>query len=190
MSDARWRDILKGAAQVFRRQGFARARLEDVASEVGINRASLYYYVGTKEELLVALVEQPAYEMTRHCRDALESDGPPAEKLRRALGAYIGDLVTHPELFVLFAESQYIATIPEAQGIVENADVYGKTLLAIIEDGVAGGAFRSDLDPRLMMLGVLGMYNWIHRWYVPEGRSSLTEIGDNFADMVLAGLRP
>lgn len=40
------------------------------------------------------------------------------------------------------------------------------------------------------MLGVLGMYNWIHRWYVPEGRSSLTEIGDNFADMVLAGLRP
>lgn len=91
---------------------------------------------------------------------------------------------------MLFAESQYIATIPEAQGIVENADVYGKTLLAIIEEGVAGGAFRSDLDPRLVMLGVLGMYNWIHRWYVPEGRSSLTEIGDNFADMVLAGLRP
>jgi TetR/AcrR family transcriptional regulator, cholesterol catabolism regulator len=28
---------------------------------VGINRASLYYYVGTKEELLVALIEEPAY---------------------------------------------------------------------------------------------------------------------------------
>jgi AcrR family transcriptional regulator len=189
-SNERWQTILKGAAEVFRREGFARARLEDVAVEVGINRASLYYYVGTKEELLVALIEQPAYEMTRHCREALESDAPPEQKLRRALDSYISDLATYPELFLLFGESQHIATIPEAQGIVANADAYGKTLLAIIKEGVAGGVFRSDLDPRLAMLGILGMHNWIHRWYVPGGRNSLTEIGDAFAAMVLSGLRP
>jgi len=175
---------------VFRREGFGQARLEDVAVEVGINRASLYYYVGTKEELLIALIEQPAYDMTGHCREALESDAPADEKLRRALRAYIEDLVACPELFLLFAESQHIATISGAQGIVTNADAYGKTLLAIIEEGVKTGVFRSDLDPRLVMLGVLGMHNWIHRWYVPDGRNSLTEIGDAFAAMVLAGLRP
>lgn len=189
-SNERWQTILKGAAEVFRREGFARARLEDVAVEVGINRASLYYYVGTKEELLVALIEHPAYEMTRHCREALESDAPPEQKLRRALDSYISDLADYPELFLLFGESQHIATIPEAQGIVTNADAYGKTLLAIIEEGVAGGVFRSDLDPRLAMLGILGMHNWIHRWYVPGGRNSLSEIGDAFAAMVLSGLRP
>lgn len=188
-SNERWQTILKGAAEVFRREGFARARLEDVAVEVGINRASLYYYVGTKEELLVALIEQPAYEMTRHCREALESDAPPEQKLRRALDSYISDLAAYPELFLLFGESQHIATIPEAQGIVANADAYGKTLLAIIEEGVAGGVFRQDLDPRLAMLGILGMHNWIHRWYVPGGRNSLTEIGDAFAAMVLSGLQ-
>jgi AcrR family transcriptional regulator len=189
-SNERWQTILKGATEVFRREGFGRARLEDVAVEVGINRASLYYYVGTKEELLVALIEQPAYEMTGHCREALESNGPADEKLRRALQAYIEDLAAYPELFLLFAESQHIATIPGAHGIVTNADTYGKTLLAIIEEGVATGVFRSDLDPRLVMLGVLGMHNWIHRWYVPGGRNSLTEIGDAFAAMVLSGLRP
>ncbi|WP_231986647.1 TetR/AcrR family transcriptional regulator [Mycobacterium sp. 852002-40037_SCH5390672] len=189
-SNDRWRSILKGAAEVFRREGFARARLEDVAVEVGINRASLYYYVGTKEELLVALIERPAFEMTRHCREALDSDAPPEEKLRRALSAYVEDLATSPELFLLSGESQHIATIPEAQGITANADAYGKTLLAIIEEGVANGVFRSDLDPRLVMLGILGMHNWIHRWYVPGGRNSLAEIGDVFAAMVLSGLHP
>ncbi|MDM4139383.1 MULTISPECIES: TetR/AcrR family transcriptional regulator [Mycobacterium] len=189
-SNERWQTILKGAAAVFRREGFARTRLEDIAVEVGINRASLYYYVGTKEELLLALIEAPAYEMTRHCREALESVAAPEEKLRRALASYIEDLVTHPELFVLFGESQHIATIAGAQGIVSNAESYGKTLLAIIEEGVTGGVFRSDLDPRLVMLGILGMYNWIHRWYVPGGRNSLTEIGGTFAAMVLSGLRP
>jgi AcrR family transcriptional regulator len=82
-------DDSQGRCEVFSREGFARARPEDVAFEVGINRASLYYYVGTKEELLVALIEQPAYTMTRHCREALESDAPADEKLRRALRADI-----------------------------------------------------------------------------------------------------
>jgi AcrR family transcriptional regulator len=175
---------------VFRREGFARARLEDVAVEVGINRASLYYYVGTKEELLVALIEQPAYTMTRHCREALDSDSPADDKLRRALHAYIEDLANSPEVFLLFSESQHLGAIPEAQDIVANADAYGKTLLAIVEEGIASGVFRKDLDPRLVMLGILGMHNWIHRWYVPGGRNSLTEIGEAFAAMVLSGLRP
>lgn len=175
---------------MFRRDGFARARLEDVAAEVGINRASLYYYVGTKEELLVALIEQPAYTMTRHCREALDSDAPADEKLRRALRAYIEDLAASPEIFLLFSESQHLAAISEAKDIVANADAYGKTLLAIVEEGVASGVFRSDLDPRLVMLGILGMHNWIHRWYVPGGRNTLSEIGDAFAAMTLASLRP
>jgi AcrR family transcriptional regulator len=189
-SNERWLSILKGAAEVFRREGFARARLEDVAVEVGINRASLYYYVGTKEELLVALIEQPAHEMTRHCRDALASEAPADQKLRRALRAYMEDLANYPELFLLFGESQHIAAIPEAQPIVDNADAYGKTLLAIIDEGIKSGVFRTDLDARLVMLGILGMHNWIHRWYVPGGRNTLAEIGDAFADMTLSGLRP
>ena len=109
-----------------------------------IDRASLYYYVGTKEELLVALIEQPAYTMTRHCREALESDAPADEKLRRALRAYIEDLATSPEVFLLFSESQHLATISEARDIVTNADAYGKTLLAIVEEGIV---FRR-LPPR------------------------------------------
>jgi TetR/AcrR family transcriptional regulator, cholesterol catabolism regulator len=188
-SDARWQLILRGAAEVFRREGFAHARLEDVAIEVGIDRASLYSYVESKEELLVALIEQPAYEMTRHCREALEMDASADEKLRCALRAYLEDLNRYPELFLLFSESQQMATLFEARDIVENADSYGKTLLAIVTEGVRAGVFRSDLDPRLVMLGILGMHNWIHRWYVPGGRNTLTEIGDTFAELILAGLR-
>jgi len=140
--------------------------------------------------LLVALIEQPAYTMTRHCREALESDAAADEKLRRALRAYIQDMSANPEVFLLFSESLHLGTIPEARDIVTNADAYGKTLLAIIQEGIASGVFREDLDPRLVMLGILGMHNWIHRWYLPGGRNTLTEIGDAFAAMVLAGLRP
>jgi TetR/AcrR family transcriptional regulator, cholesterol catabolism regulator len=190
LSKERWLAILEGASVVFRRVGYARARLEDVATEVGINRASLYYYVGTKEELLIALIEPPALEMTQHCREALHSDVAADEKLRRALRAFIDDLQTHPELFVLFTESRHIASLPEADAIVTNANTYGRVLRAIIDEGIATRVFRTDLDAGLVVLGILGMHNWIHRWYVPEGPNSLNEIGDVFAEMVLSGLRP
>jgi AcrR family transcriptional regulator len=157
---------------------------------VGINRASLYYYVGTKEELLVALIEDPAREMTRHCREALESEGPADVKLRRALRHYVDDLQNHPELFLLFSESQHLGGLLGTERIVSNAEDYGQALLAIIEEGVSTGVFRSDLESRVVTLGVLGMHNWIHRWYVRGGRLSLTEIGDVFAEMILSGLRP
>ncbi|PND57987.1 TetR family transcriptional regulator [Mycobacterium sp. ENV421] len=189
-SNERWRSILLGATEVFRREGFARARLEDVAAEVGINRASLYYYVGTKEELLLALIEEPARDMTRHCRAALESDAPADVKLRAALHCYVDDLENHPELFLLFNESQHIAAIPDAEGISSNAEDYVQALLAIVEEGVGTGVFRADLEPRLVTHGILGMHNWIHRWYAPSGRCSLTEIGEVFAEMILSGLRP
>ncbi|MDT5221908.1 MAG: TetR/AcrR family transcriptional regulator, cholesterol catabolism regulator [Mycobacterium sp.] len=156
---------------------------------MGLDRATLYCYVGSKEELLVAVIEQPAYEMTRHCRQALESNAPADQKLRRALRAYLEDLIRYPELFLLFSESQQMAALFEARDVVENADAYGKTLLAIVTEGVRSGVFRSDLDPRLVILGILGMHNWIHRWYVPGGRNTLAEIGDTFAEMILAGLR-
>jgi AcrR family transcriptional regulator len=159
---------------VFGREGFGRARLEDVAAEVDINRASLYYYyVGTKEELLIALIEAPAREMTRHCREALESDQPADLKLRLASSRFIEDLENHPELFLLFSESNHITAIPEANGVISNAEDYRHTLLAIVQEGVATGVFRHDVDPRLVMLGILGMHNWIHQWYVPGGRRSL-----------------
>lgn len=128
--------------------------------------------------------------MARYCREALGSDAAPGEKLRHDLGASIEDLTTRAEPFLLFSESQYLASIPEAKDIVSNADVYGKKLLAIIEDGVAAGVIRWDLDSRLVMLGILGMHNWIHCWYVPGGRNSVTEIGNSFAAMAVSGLRP
>ncbi|HEY3485805.1 MAG TPA: hypothetical protein VGK49_10495, partial [Ilumatobacteraceae bacterium] len=60
----------------------------------------------------------------------------------------------------------------------------------LIEEGQAAGEFRDDIDPQMAMLAVLGMFNWIHRWYKPAGKRSLEQIGEEFADLAIASLRP
>jgi AcrR family transcriptional regulator len=190
-SDARWAEIVRGAGTVFRRSGYSQATLEDVAAEVGINRATLYYYVGTKEELLVALLHDPMEALRTRMEEAAARDLPAAERLAGALREYARTMEELPELFVFLGENVHkIMSGPEADHLRENADRYGRALTSVIASGMAGGEFRSDLEPQVAMLGIIGMFNWIHRWYRPGGPRPLSYFGDVFVEMALSSLAP
>src|SRR4051812_37237683 len=84
-SDERWEEIRAAATRVFRRMGYASATLEDVAVEVGMNRATLYYYVGTKAELLIEILGDPIFKMTGDLEQIRGMDVPAAERVRLAI---------------------------------------------------------------------------------------------------------
>lgn len=183
--------MLVAAAEVFRRMGYSQARLEDVAQEVGISRATLYYYVGTKEELLVALLEDPIAEVTAGLKKVAAQDLPASEKLAGALREYLHLLEEHPTLFIFLSENIHnVMSGPEADEIRANADSYGRVLTKIVTDGQKSGEFRADIRPQVAVLGIIGMFNWMHRWYVPSGKESLSAIGEDFVTMSLAALQP
>lgn len=190
-SDARWQSILQGAAKAFQELGYSQTTLEDVANEVGVNRATLYYYVGTKEELLVALLYRPIHQMTANLKAIATLDIPPSDALRRGLLQYVRDMSETPELFIFLAQNLHQLMIGrEADDIETNADEYGKQLTEIITARIEAGEFRDDISPQMSMLAVLGMFNWIHRWYKPGGPMTLEKVGEVFAELALSSLRP
>lgn len=190
-SDARWREILDGAAQVFQQRGYPQATLEDVAAEVGINRATLYYYVGTKEELLISLLHQPIEAMRTGLEEIVARNLPAPDKLAEALRAYVAAMADRPELFIFVGENIHkVMAGREAQDIQHNADRWGRLLASVIAEGAKAGEFRDDIEPQLATLAISGMFNWIYRWYDPDGPRSLVELGEVFIDMALASLAP
>jgi len=190
-SDERWASILAAATTVFRELGYEKATLEDIANEVGINRATLYYYVGTKEELLVALLAEPIEMVRTRLEEDAAADMPAPQKLAAALTGYVKTLDEHPELFIFLSENVHaVMSGPEADALRVNADRYGVVLTQVIRDGAAAGEFRSDVDPQVAVLAILGMFNWMHRWYRPGGRRSLIEIGDEIVRLSLSALEP
>jgi TetR/AcrR family transcriptional regulator, cholesterol catabolism regulator len=190
-SDERWAAILAAATVVFRELGYEKATLENIAAEVGINRATLYYYVGTKEELLVALLTEPIETVRTRLEEYAAGDMPAPEKLAAALSSYVRTLDEHPELFIFLSENVHaVMSGPEADALRANADRYGYVLTQVIRDGAAAGEFRSDVDPQVAVLAILGMFNWMHRWYRPGGRRSLLEIGEEIVQLSLAALEP
>jgi AcrR family transcriptional regulator len=190
-SDARWAEILAGAGRVFARLGYGQSTLEDVATEVGIRRATLYYYVGTKEELLVGLLHDPIETMRTRLEEVAAQPVSAPERLESALREYVRTMAELPELFIFLSENVHqVMSGPEADHIRANADRYGRVLAQVIRSGAEAGEFRSDIDPAIAVLGIMGMFNWIHRWYNPKGARPLAEFGDVFIEMALSSLAP
>jgi AcrR family transcriptional regulator len=189
-SEEIWRRILDAASKVFLRIGFADATIDDIAREAGLKRASMYYYVGTKEELLAHILRDDMLHQSDTLDAIIAEDLSAAERLRKALIAYMDALETmYPGIFVYMSGAFLRTDIPAISRANESSHRYGVKLAQLIREGIDAGEFAADIDPDIAVFGIFGMFNWTHRWYKPGGRLALPEIGEQFARIVVAGLR-
>ncbi len=90
--DKRRKEISEAAARVFNRKGFSGTSISAVAQELSIDRASLYYYISSKEELFDELVREVSESNLKAAQNIRNSDQSPAEKLKslivQLMGAY------------------------------------------------------------------------------------------------------
>src|SRR3954471_17781096 len=80
--------LLETAATLFRRQGYAQTTTRELASMLGIQKASLYHHISTKEDLLYALCKESLRRSTEEVARAIESV-PEAQRLRAAVRAHV-----------------------------------------------------------------------------------------------------
>jgi AcrR family transcriptional regulator len=181
-------DIITAAAKVFRTKGYHAATVRDIADEVGILKGSLYHHLESKEELLYLVVKEPITQMDRTMREIVAGEGKAADKLRRAIAAHLEAFDRHfPHLFVYLRERESVKRrFREMIGF--SPKEYERYWQQILREGVENGEFRPDLDIQVISYGLLGMLNWLYKWYDPQGRLSVQEVAEQFTSLALAGL--
>jgi TetR/AcrR family transcriptional regulator, cholesterol catabolism regulator len=186
-------EIIKAAARVFKERGFGNTTLNHVAEELGTDRASLYYYVGSKEELFEELVSEAVRLNLRMALAIKEENAPAAEKLRHLIvGLMESYAEDYPVLYVLIQENlDHVGEGHDkwARQVKQINNEFVDVLIEIIEEGQRDGSIAGDSAPWLVAYAVMGMLGWTNRWFRPDSSgASATDIGTAFADMVLHGL--
>lgn len=179
-------EILAAASEVFRKKGFHRAGMRDIAAALGVAVGKLYYYFRSKQDLL-AFCQQDTLRRLLRTQELLEGLGlPPDRRLDllvrghlRCLNRGIPGSLAHLEVEGLEA--------PLRRPIVVLRDRYERRLRELIAEGSREGVFR-DADPKLTALAMLGALNWTVKWYRPGGNGSLEVIEDSFAEQIVRGL--
>src|SRR5215475_11196336 len=181
-------DIVSAAAKVFRTKGYHAATVRDIAEEVGILKGSLYHHFASKEDLLYLVVKEPIAQMYRAIAEIAAADLAATEKLRRAITAHLEAFDRHyPHLFVYLHEREAVKRRFREQFKLSPKQ-YERCWQQILREGVKSGEFRPDLDVPVVSYGLLGMLNWLYKWYDPGGRLSVREVGDQFSTLALGGL--
>lgn len=179
-------EILRVAATCFGEMGYRATTLDTIAAKAGLSKVTLYRYVKSKDELLSLVFERTIESFRAGLGEIIEQRLPADEKLRRIVRYQVALLASHLSfLKVFFAENAGLPG-PMAARAARARREYDRAIERAYRDGVDEGLFR-DLTPTLVVFGILGMCNWLHEWYQPEGRNSPAEIADVFVDLLERG---
>jgi hypothetical protein len=72
--------------------------------------------------------------------------------------------------------------------VIEARDHYEAGFRSVLQEGIASGEFRRDLDPKTTSIFVLSILNAIERWYHPSGVVGRDELVDRLTGFVLSGV--
>ena len=125
-------------------RGFEGLRTREVASEVGVNIATLHYYFPTKESLIRAVLD---HAMGRF-RTTLAPHGSPADQLRNYLRATRKLMLDEPELGAVMAELALRSVRDDSIASIMNEmyDVWHVTLRGLLRRAVKEGKLRPEAD--------------------------------------------
>jgi AcrR family transcriptional regulator len=177
---------LKAAADEFAERGFDMATIEGIAARVGILKGSVYHYVKSKEDLLFAVVEQPAKELLEYLSDLSVADISAADKLRALFRRQIGLFAEfYPAAFVYLG---LIGRSSQPEVFRHRDSQYMELLEGILQEGADQGEFQIALEPRVTALAVVGILDWMQHWFTPRDQAQADALADALFSLAVGGL--
>jgi TetR/AcrR family transcriptional regulator len=148
--------ILRAAEENFAERGLAGARIGAIARAARVNKALLYYYFSSKEELHRFTLTTLFRQLREQTSAALDRPGSPRQQLVRYINSYFDFMMAHPNYPRLF-ERELMSQEPRLVGLVqENLRPMHRRLTAVIRAGIAKGEFRR-VDPQHSLFSLVAM---------------------------------
>jgi AcrR family transcriptional regulator len=179
--------ILEAAAKIFSEKGYHAASMSDIAGAVNLQKASLYHHVDSKQEILLSLLDEALDLVIGRINDVLERPIPADKKLQFAMDTYLKTLAERRSLAaILLLEHRSLK--PELQDRhLPRRDRFERLWRDLIQMGVDEGIFICD-DVPMTTRALLGIMNWAITWYRSSGSLSISEIANQYSDLILNGL--
>ncbi len=178
--------ILRAAAGVFRRHGFAATGMREIAAAADLSPGNLYYYFGSKHELLYFCQDHSLDRMLAAGRAAPAAGARAPERLAHVIRAHLSCLLDELDGAAAHTEVEALPPLLRAR-IVAKRDRYEAAVRRLVEDGVRSGAFVA-CDAALVTRALLGALNWTARWFRPGGERSAAAVADGYAAYLVRGL--
>lgn len=184
-------EILVSARAVFCEKGYEAAAMAEIAARIGVVEGTIYKYFSTKRELLLRTLENWYDELFGDYTRELEAVSGSRARLHLLIWKHLRSIADYPQLCRLMfrevqSEHEYRGTV-----LHELNRRYTQLLVAVVEQGVASGEFRSDIAPtllRAMIYGGIEHYSW--NYVCGRGELPIDSIAEQMIAVICDGLAP
>ncbi|MGH7822699.1 MAG: TetR/AcrR family transcriptional regulator [Candidatus Binatia bacterium] len=177
---------LETAARAFNERGFYRTSLDDIAAELNVTKAALYYYFESKDEILYECHSLAIQSITEGPAGEDDEAGSGLDKIERLVRRYVAMIVQSFGRCLVLVGTQPLEKQNAAKCRAGRRRI-NDLLVGLIREGIADGSI-APCDPKLAAYFIFGTLNWIAQWYDENGPRTLEEIADQAVGYVLGGL--
>ncbi len=180
--------VLQTAAQLFNERGFHATSLDDIAERLHVSKPTLYYYVKSKDDILLECVRSALGRMQAGIDEVRENGGRALDQLMACMRSYAG-IVTEPfgQCVIRIGEDPLPPPLrKELRRLKAGIDHEFRRLIA---DGIAEGSI-APCDTKMAAFMLAGALSWIGRWYRQDGDMTPTQIADQAIALLLNGVLP
>jgi TetR/AcrR family transcriptional regulator, cholesterol catabolism regulator len=185
---SRKEQIVNVAAKLFKQKGFVATSMRDLAAELGIEAASIYYHFKSKEELLEKICFDMADKFITNAREVNDIYFNAEEKLRMAIKFHVETITENQNQSSVFLSEWRNLSEPKLKLFRQLRQQYENQFTIILADGEKEDIF-DDVDKKFAVLSILSTINFINEWYKPEGKMNASEIADKLSHFIMGGLR-
>lgn len=146
--------ILEEAESSLGEHGYHGTRLHEIARRVGIQKASLFHYFPSKDDLYCAVVDEGFGETEQTIRRVFEAATGPFDKLRALIEAYVDMVAAHPQRTKILLR-QSLGDAPEGYEPPSSERLL-RLVATFVTDGQNAKIFAA-IDPMALVLSVVGM---------------------------------
>jgi TetR/AcrR family transcriptional regulator, cholesterol catabolism regulator len=186
-NNERLAEIYRTAAQIILRKGYDAASVNDIANALGMTKAGLYHYISGKKELLFDIMNFGLDELEEEVAVPARAIKDAEARLRFIISAH-AQLVTRGQGAITILVDEVTALTP-AQGrkITRRKREYFDNLRDLLDELKANGRLQ-DVDTTAATFCLLGMINWLSRWFRQDGALTAEQAAAELVKISLGGL--
>jgi TetR/AcrR family transcriptional regulator, cholesterol catabolism regulator len=189
-SSSRKAQVIRVAAELFREKGYVASSMRDLAQKLGIEAASLYSHIKSKEEILHILCFDMAEDFMASLNQVEKQQNLTAsQKLQQGIIGHIQVMARDLTASAVFMNEHRHLSQPFLRDFLLLRIHYINRFKKMIEDGVADGEFKKEIDKKLAVMTLFSSLNWMPQWYNPDSVIDPESLGQQLADMLVNGLK-
>lgn len=180
--------ILKEAAKLFKEKGFGGATMRDIAERVGIEAASMYNHIRSKDELL----EEICFGIGRKYDEQLSQIDQKKitypEKIEAVIAFHIQMIIEDANAVSVLNNDWKFLNSGQMIEFKAMRNEYEKHLAALISKGIEQGAFKK-INVSVALFTILSSLRWVELWYKPSRGISKEDLAKDISAILMNGVK-